>query len=168
MRRRVALVALLSWAVSALGDVVAFARASVVLLQPDEVFRQRIGDSDRLAAYIEALDGAANAALSGVFQKKPNGGFVVIALKPPRQVKVWVDMDGPFPESTKAALGAAIRAVEAPEVTGGVVVFALKASFWGGKPPTRVAPSPEEWKAEAARLGTRLEVGELVDRLWND
>jgi hypothetical protein len=168
VNRRCALAAPLLMASSAASAAAAFTNTEVVLLQPEEVLRQRVADAKALASYIRDIDRAANTALESVFQKKPTGGFVAVALKPPRRARIWLDLDPPLPQSTQAALRSAVLSVQAPEVSTGVVVFALKATFWGGRLPTRAAPAPEEWKAEAARLGVKLEVGELVERLWPD
>jgi hypothetical protein len=60
-----------------------------------------------------------------------------------------------------------IDPLAAPHVQDGLVVFALKASFGGGRPPTRVAPAPAEWKAAAeAAGGSKLDVEALIDRVW--
>jgi len=146
----------------------AFVNAAIVLLQSDDVILARVKSAKELARYIKDIEAAAGASIEGAFQRKPSGGFVVVALKPGRRSKVWLDLDAPLPDATQLALRAGIEAVTAPEVRSGVVVFALKASFWGGRPPQRVAPAPEEWSAEAARAGAKLEVGALVDRLWHD
>jgi hypothetical protein len=167
LNRRAILAAPLLAVTRAFAAPAAFANPEVVLLQPEDLLRRRIA-GDGLAAYIRDVAEAADAALANVFRKTPAGGLVVIALKPPRRAKVWLDVAPPLPAPTADALGTAVLGVQAPAVTGGVVVFALKAVFWGGRLPTRAAPAPAEWKAEAARLGAKLEVGELVERLWPD
>ena len=168
MKRRLALAVPLLATRAAAGAVAAFRNTEVVLLQPEELIRQRVADTKSLATYIRDLDESANSALDSVFQKKPTGGFVVVALKPPRRARIWFDVDPPLPQSSEVALRSAVMSVQAPEISAGVVVFALKAAFWGGRLPPRAAPAPQEWKAEAARLGVKLEVGELVERLWPD
>lgn len=145
-----------------------FVNAAIVLLQPDEVLRQRIKSPMELAKYIKGVEAAADKSMQTAFQRRPAGGFVVIALKPGRKVKVWLDLDTPMPLPMQDALRAAIEALVAPELVSGVVVFALKASFWGGRPPARAGPAPEEWKAEAARDTAKPEVGALVERVWKD
>lgn len=143
-----------------------FTNVAIVLLQPEELIRERIKSSAELAKYMKNIEAAARATMQGVFQRKPVGGFVVVALKPPGISKVWLDLDTSMSEATQAALRGAIESLPVPQVQGGIVVFALKASFWGGRPPTRGAPAPAEWKAEAARHAEKLEVGALVERVW--
>lgn len=146
----------------------AFTNAAIVLLQADELMLQRVRSAQELAAYIKAVEVAAGQAIDGAFQRKPAGGFVVVAVKPGGRSRVWLDLDAPLPAATQQALRAGIEAVPAPDVQGGPIVFAFKASFWGGRPPTRGAPAPQQWKDEAARVGQKLEVGALVERLWPD
>jgi hypothetical protein len=146
----------------------AFTNAGILLLQPEDVLRARVKDSHALARYIKDVQAAAAEALDAAFQRRPNGGFVVLALRPGGRSKVWLDLDAPMPEATQHALRAALQALPPPEVQDGVVVLALTASFWGGRPPTRPAPAPPEWRAHAARSERKLEVGELVEALWRD
>ena len=143
-----------------------FTNAAIVLLQPEEMIQARIKSEAELARYMKNIEAAASATMQGMFQRKPVGGFVVVALKPPGKSKVWLDLDTSMPEATQAALRGAIESLPVPQVQGGIVVFALKASFRGGRPPTRGAPAPAEWKAEAARHAEKLEVGALVERVW--
>ena len=140
--------------------------AGVVLLQPESVLQSRVKDAAEFAAYMQQVEGAAAQALKGAFQRKPVGGFIVLAIRPQRRSKVWLDLDGDLPTTTRQALVQHIEAVVPPEVQDGLVVFALKASFWGGRPPTRVAPAPAEWKAAAEEAGKKLAVEALVDRVW--
>ncbi|EHR69591.1 hypothetical protein BurJ1DRAFT_0710 [Burkholderiales bacterium JOSHI_001] len=140
--------------------------AGVVLLQPESVLQSRVKDAAEFAAYMQQVEGAAAQALKAAFQRKPVGGFIVLALRPERKCKVWLDLDGELPAPTRNAVVQNIEALAAPQVQDGLVVFALKASFWGGRPPTRVAPAPAEWKAAAEQAGSKLAVEALVDRLW--
>ena len=168
MRRRLLLLSPLLAVWSAVRAAEPFTNAATVLLQPDALMLARVESATALAAYIKRVEVAAGASIAGVFQRKPAGGFVVVAVKPGPRSRVWLDLDTPLPLATQNLLRAGIEAVPAPAVRDGVVVFAFKASFWGGRPPTRGAPAPEEWRAEAARVGAKLEVGELVARLWTD
>lgn len=167
VRRRaaVAAVGLAPW-LPAAGAAAAFTNAGIVLLQPEEVLRARVKDAAELARYIKAIEGAATAALEAAFQRRPNGAFVVVALRSGRRSRVWLDLESPMPPATQAALQSALEALPVPEVEGGVVVFAIKASLWGGRPPTRPGPAPASWREQAAAAGRKLEVGELVDLLW--
>lgn len=168
MRRRLLLWSPLLGVALAVRAAEPFTNAATVLLQPDALMLARVESAAALAAYIRQVEQAAGASLANVFQRKPAGGFVVVAIKPGLRSRVWLDLDTPLPLATQDLLRAGIEAVPPPAVKEGVVVFAFQASFWGGRPPTRSAPAPAEWKAEAARVGQKLEVGELVARLWTD
>jgi hypothetical protein len=164
--RRMVLAAALAMAAPFAYATEPFTNAAILLLQPEEVIQARIKSTSDLAKYMKDIEAAAGTAMQSVFQRKPVGGFVVVALKPPGRSKAWLDLDSPMPEPTQAALRNAIESVPPPKVQDGIVVFAFKASLWGGRPPTRAAPAPEEWKAEAARHAQKLEVGALVEQVW--
>jgi hypothetical protein len=140
--------------------------AGVVLLQPESLLQRRVKDAAEFAAYMQQVESAAAQALKAAFQRRPLGGFIVLALRPERKSKVWLDLDAELPAPTRQALVQQIEALPAPQVQDGLVVFALKASFWGGRPPTRVAPAPAEWKAAAGQAGSKLDVEALVDKVW--
>lgn len=140
--------------------------AGVVLLQPESVLQSRVKDAAEFAAYMQQVEAAAAQAMQAAFQRKAVGGFIVLALRPQRKSKVWLDLDGDLPRPTQLALVQHIEALAAPQVQDGLVVFAVKASFWGGRPPTRAAPAPAEWKAAAELAGSKLAVEALVDRVW--
>jgi hypothetical protein len=53
-------------------------------------------------------------------------------------------------------------------VKAGVIVLAIEVSVWGGKVPSRAAPAPSEWKAQAERAGKALEVRERVELVWKE
>jgi hypothetical protein len=60
-----------------------------------------------------------------------------------------------------------VKTIPPFDVTEGPVVFALKVATWDAKESKRVAPSPVEWK-KASGKGKPVEVGQLVEKVWND
>lgn len=140
----------------------------VVLLQHGDVIQQRVQSVDALAEYVRKVEVAAATALQLEFQRKPAGGFIVVAVRPDGKSKSWLDFEPEMPGATQAALRKSIEKVPPLEVKSGVVVFAIKVSVWGGKSPSRFAPAPSEWKAQAQRAGKTLEVSELVELVWNE
>jgi len=140
---------------------------NVVLLQPSAVLEARVAKIDAMAEYVKAVEAAARGAVLASGARQAVGGFIVVAVRPGRRSKVWLDFDALLDLGLKTQLVVQVEAVPAFEVVKGPVVFALKVATWDGKASKRLAPSPPEWKSGAAS-GARLEVGELVERLWGD
>lgn len=140
----------------------------VVLLQPDAVLRERVPDIAAFGSYIEQIETAAAAPVSLNRTHDPAGGFLVIAIKPGKQSKAWLDVDPVLqPDLAKSIISRA-RAVPPPEVEGGPVVFAIRFSVWGGAIPDRSLPDPPEWRDAAKKAGGTLEMGAFVERIWHE
>ena len=140
---------------------------NVVLLQPSVVMEKRVADIDAMADYIKAVLAAAREAVVANGSTQAVGGFIVLAVKPGQQSKVWLDFDALMDLEMRKQITQSVRAVKPFEVTEGPVVFALKVATWDGKESKRVAPSPPEWK-KATRNGKVLEIGQLVEKVWRD
>lgn len=138
----------------------------LVLLQPEELMAQRGTTVDAVDGYVARLLATANEALRSEFQRRPSGGFIALAVRPNGRSKVWFDFAPALPASTDNKLRTALEAVPPPDLKSGTVVFGIKLTLWGGSPPTRAAPAPSEWKAQAQQAARRLEVSELVDLVW--
>jgi len=66
---------------------------NVVLLQPTSVLEERVPEVDAMAAYIKAVEGAARQAVIASGVQQAVGGFIVVAVRPGLQSKVWLDFD---------------------------------------------------------------------------
>jgi hypothetical protein len=146
---------------------IAFAAApyemkGIVLLQPESVVQERVS-VETLAPFIRSVDEIAGKVL-GARDDKPAAGYLVIAIRPGNQSAVWVDIAPVLPSAISSALVARLRAIPAPAVDGGPVVFALGVSLKGAV--SDGPPSPEAWKREASKAGRPLMVDELVERVW--
>nr|WP_295786205.1 hypothetical protein [Rhodoferax sp.] len=139
---------------------------NVVLLQPSAVMEKRVTDIDAMADYIKAVEAASREAVIASGATQAVGGFIVLAVKPGQQSKVWLDFDALLDLEIRKQITKSVRAIKPFEVTEGPVVFALKVATWDGKESKRVAPSPPEWK-KAKHGGKPLEIGKLVERVWN-
>lgn len=140
---------------------------NVILLQPSSMLEARVPNVGSMAEYVKAVEAAAREAVVASGAKQSVGGFIVIAVRPGARSNVWLDFDALLDLALRKQLVARIRAVPPFEAVKGPVVFALKVATWDSKPSKRLAPAPVEWK-DAAGVGTRLEVGELVERIWVD
>lgn len=142
---------------------------NVMLLQPSAVLEQRVPSVDAMAAYIKAIEAAAREAVLASETRQAVAGFIVVAVRPGPQSRVWLDFDGLTDLGLQRRLTERIQAVPPFEARQGPVVFALKLATWGARASKRMAPSPQAWKQAApAGGGAPLEVGELVERLWAD
>ena len=140
---------------------------NVVLLQPSSILEERVQSVDAMAEYIKAVQSALREAVIASGSKQSVGGFVVVAVRPGLQSKVWLDFDTLLDLEVRKQMTLQVMAVKPFEALKGPVVFALKVALWNGKESKRVAPAPAEWK-NATRGAAPLEVGELVEKLWNE
>jgi Tfp pilus assembly PilM family ATPase len=140
---------------------------NVVLLQPSAVMEKRVADIDAMADYIKAVEAASREAVIASGATQAVGGFIVLAVKPGQQSKVWLDFDALLDLEIRKQITKSITAIKPFAVTEGPVVFALKVATWDGKESKRVAPSPPEWK-KVTRNGKTLEIGQLVEKVWRD
>lgn len=140
---------------------------NVVLLQPGSILQERVPSVDVMAEYVRSVEGAARNAVTASKARQSLGGFIVVAIRPGLQSKVWLDFDALLDLEIRKQITDAVQAVKPFEARKGPVVFALNVSLWGGARTKRVAPSPPEWK-KVTQGGTPLEVGELVEAAWNE
>lgn len=140
---------------------------NVVLLQPSSVLEERVSSVDAMAEYIKAVQAALREAVIASGASQSVGGFVVVAVRPGLRSNVWLDFDALLDLEIRKQIATRVKAVKPFEAFKGPVVFALKVATWGGKETKRSFPSPPEWK-DATRGGAPLEVGELVEIIWND
>lgn len=139
----------------------------VILLQPQELFQARLDSAESLSNYIKAIGIAADDFAARHDWLPPSTGFIVLAIRPNRQSRVWLDFDQPLPEASARDLTSTLSMVPPPAVTGGTVALAIKVGMWGGPASSRSTPAPAEWRAAAERAGRPLEVTQLIDSIWH-
>jgi hypothetical protein len=144
-----------------------FTNFNVVLLQPSKVLEERVASIDEMAEYIKAIEAAAGEAVAASPARQATGGFLVMAVRPGQQSRVWLDFDTLLDLDIRKRLTSKVLEVKPFEAKKGAVVFALKVGIWGGKESRRTAPMPIEWKQASAGSAPR-EVGELVESIWSD
>ncbi|MET0383699.1 MAG: hypothetical protein ABW032_09795 [Burkholderiaceae bacterium] len=139
----------------------------VVLLQPGTVIEQRVdGGADALADYVKRLGDGAGDAMRANPQQIPSAGFIVVAVRPGNRAHAWFDFKPMLSEKTTAALTQVVSTVAPVPVRSGDLVFALRVSLWGAKPPTKYLPVPPEWRDAGRQAGHKLDLDALVDQLW--
>jgi len=140
---------------------------SIMLMQPEKIFGDRVGSAEKLSDYIIALNGAAERTLSAESSPNPAAGFIVVAVRPGGKSKVWVDFSPAVPLALEARLLGSLQAVTPVSVNGGVIVFAINASLWDAAPTSQQSPQVAEWQQAVKQAGKPLEVGDIVDRVWS-
>lgn len=153
---------LLSFGASAQATYQAF---GVTLLQPERVFAARTNVSD-LVAYLHAFEGTATSFVKEHPGQLKTSGYLVVAVRPGQRSNIWLDLDVAPARPAATALVTALKAVPAPAVHDGMIVFAVKVGFDGAAVTSRGMPMPDDWKEAAERAGRPLEVSELVERVW--
>ena len=139
----------------------------IVLLQPGTLIEQRVdGGADAMADYLKRLGEAAKEAMRENPQQIPSSGFIVVAVRPGGKTHAWFDFKPALSDKTTAALTHVVETVAPTPVKSGNVVFALRVSLWGARPPEKYAPAPQEWRDAAKQAGHKLELDALVDQLW--
>lgn len=138
---------------------------NLMLLQPDFVLSERVQVED-LSRYIKSVNSAAQTSLAAAARPTPSAGFIVVAVRPGRQSKVWLDFSPALPVAAATALRASLEQVEPFEAENGVVVFAINSTLWGAAATERQGPSPAEWQEAMKDMDGAMEIGELVDRVW--
>lgn len=140
---------------------------NVVLLQPGSTLEERVPSVDVMAEYIRSVEAAARKAVIASKARQSLGGFIVVAVRPGLESKVWLDFDALLDLEIRKQITEMAQAVKPFEARKGPVVFALNVAIWGGARTKRVAPSPPEWK-KVAPGGVPLEAGELAEAAWNE
>ena len=139
---------------------------SILLMQPEAVFQQRTGDVAALGNYVDALGTTADVALLQETRQVPASGFIVVAVRPGGFSRVWLDFTPALSTDLAARLQGSLAKVVPMPTKDGVVVFAIKVSFWGAEQTPRRGPTPAEWKKATKGTQGPIEIGALMDRVW--
>ncbi len=137
---------------------------SITLLQPEQVIEERVPDIEAFARYTKQVESAVRTHLEHNEDKTPAAGFIVMAVRPGGQTRVWLDLE---PErSDEAEIVSAAQAVKGYPVRFGTVIHAVKVSVDGAPQRPGQLPNPDSWRAAMKSDAEPVEIGELVDRLW--
>ncbi|MEO8673768.1 MAG: hypothetical protein ABI411_20865 [Tahibacter sp.] len=141
-----------------------YSNEGIVLLQPEFLLQERVTVDD-LGNYIKAVVAAATATLATENNLTPSAGFLVFAIRPEGTSKTWLDFNPALPAALDARLRAALDAVPPCKTQRGVVVFAIDSSLSGASSLQR-EPAPAEWKKALKTPTEKVEIAELMDRVW--
>lgn len=145
-----------------------FEQRGIAILQTQNVFFERVPGMGAFEVYVKQLVDAVDGAVAKLPKSSPAGGFLVVAVKPDGRSRVWLDVAPPLTTDAATAITSAAHKVYPVAVKKGVILFAVKVSLWGGEPPQGMVPRPQEWEAEADKVGGSIELGDLVLRVWPD
>ncbi len=163
-----ALIALLIFVTHAAHAESAFQYYSITMLQTQQVFEERVSRIEIVSSYLKEIVGSVTEVVNALPKGEPAKGFIVVALKPGHRSRIWLDFESPITEEVASGIQRASEKVSPPSVTGGVVLLAMKVGLWGSGPPDRMVPQPEAWRAEAEKAGGKIEMTELVERVWRE
>jgi hypothetical protein len=138
---------------------------NVMLLQPDLVLSKRV-ETKALSNYIKSVNAAAETSLAGIAEPTPTAGFIVIAVRPNGQTKVWLDFSPALPSVSATRLLTSLEHVVPFKAKGGVVLFAINATLWDATATKREAPFPIEWQQAMKGAGAPMEIDNLVELVW--
>jgi hypothetical protein len=138
---------------------------NVMLLQPDSVLSERV-ETKGLSNYIKLINVAAATSLANISKPVPTTGFIVIAVRPGGQSKVWLDFSPTLPSTSAAQLVTSLEHVVPFQAKGGVVVFAINVTLWGAAATKRESPFPVEWQEAIKGAGAPMAVENLVALAW--
>jgi hypothetical protein len=142
-----------------------YSMQSIMFLQPDFVLSERV-DVDDLSNYIKSINSAAEISLANIESPNPTAGFIVTAVRPNGQSKVWFDFSPELPSAMANQLRSSMESVTPFKAQVGVVVFAINVTLWGAPATDRKGPWPLEWKEAMKGRTDPMETGDLVDLVW--
>jgi hypothetical protein len=138
---------------------------NIMLLQPDFVLTERV-EVGELSDYIKSVNAAAQTSLASIAKPSPTAGFIVVAVRPGGQSKVWLDFSPALSAAVATQLRSSLERVATFKAKVGVVVFAINSTLWGAAATERLGPSPAEWREAMKDKSDPMEVGDLVERVW--
>ncbi len=115
----------------------AFFVHQIMLYQPDEVLRQRVGNVSILGSFLKRVEEEANQFWSALPPGESRAVLLVVALRPGGRSRFWPEENPPgLDRRSVEEVVARLQRLPPPLVHSGPVAVALQASLWsqGGKP----------------------------------
>lgn len=148
-----------------------FKTAGIVLYQPDDVLKERVGSANVIADYFKKIEEVTEEHFKQHAQ--PANLDLVIAIKPDHRVKCWLQCTDTSVSKELGALRKKLEAIKPIEVTGGPFAFAVRGQLAGGvevkNEDGNGPPIPDEWKAAAKDVKESLMVPDgFLKLVWPD
>ena len=158
--------AALAFAFAASVQAAEITRQEVVLLQPDAELRARVPSVDVYGDYVNAVRSGWFATIQAHALPQPTAGFLVLAVRPGQQSRLWLDFEPALPNTLVQALNERVMRTLPPVVHQGPVLIALKLSLDGAPWPAKMSPEPLSWRQAVAVAGEAIESSDLAQALW--
>jgi hypothetical protein len=158
---------LISFALSSAIAAESFRMENYVLLQPDQVLRDRAPSVQGVSDYLKAVTSVAQATTSHFKDRTPTSGFIVVAVRPGSQSKAWTDFLPALSPADEAALIKAVEVIPPFEARNGTVLTGARISLWGAARGDAPVPNPPQWRAAFKASSVPMEVTDMVDKIWS-
>lgn len=138
---------------------------NITLLQPEAVIEPRLpGGSEALGVYLQAV----RAVLAEHYASSTETGArsLVIGIGPDDRAQFWLAAPGRLSSDEYTSIQEISARVQAPQVVGGPILFALLYSVGAAPVLQDRLTLPTEWTAVAQRRGGPLDVDAIVNDLW--
>jgi hypothetical protein len=149
-----------------------FEMSNVVLYQPDDVLRSRLGgDVPSLVDYISRVNTAAAGEFSQHTDAPGTSGAIVVAVKPNGSSRVWLELgENKLPEGLAIRLKSQLERLSPMKVHAGPVAFAIIFQAWGGgtpiTTPEQPAPFPVEWREAVVGPEPGVVPDTILEAIW--
>lgn len=141
---------------------------SILLLQPDSIFRKRVQSETALGAYLRSVCAATSRILRASKERPVSGGFIVLAFQPNRGTRVWLDFSPALPFSLETSIIDGIADLPGMDVVDGVVSLTLRMGLWGGNAPqSSRRPQPARWRYLLPDAIHLLDLDEVLNVVWD-
>ena len=141
------------------------------LYQPDSVLSSRLPDINAFAAYEKEVEKVCTTHFANA--KDTGHLYIVIAIKPGKQSRVWLIPSSLHDTPSLDALTKSIEKISPLDVYQGPIVFAISSSINGGKDkardPQAGPPIPQAWRDAVKDQKSSIEVPEgFLKLVWPD
>jgi hypothetical protein len=145
-------------------------RPSDMFSYTDAENRKYIANKKQLMTYLSKLEVHVQVSL---VDKNTKGAFLVFVAIRPNRSKIWLLPPEDYPPEDAPRLRRQLEERQTPEISGGVVAFALSVQVpqpkagrqWPGR-QWSYTPAPEEWTDVPKRLKRSMSVPEILDVIW--
>jgi len=149
----------------------AFQLTEIVLYNPVDVFEERSPTAAILASFINKLEAKAATLWKDAKPVSGKSGFIAVAIRPDRTMKLWVDVEEAFQSEITASLEREMNTIGVPKVKNGPIAFAVHFDLWGGSSKSKVETGsvqiPQLWRRAAEAQSKSLVIPDnILPLVW--
>jgi hypothetical protein len=143
----------------------------IVLYNQMDEFEARSPTAEILASFIKRLGAKAAALWKDEKATSGKSGFIAVAIRPDRTMKLWVDVEEEFQAEITASLEREMKTIGVPQVKSGPIAFAVHFDLWGGaskvKAKTDHIQIPQLWRKALGEQSNPLGIpDEILPLVW--